>query len=89
QGHTGYVHSVAISPDGNHVVSGSGGKTIRVWDTETSGASDVPLQGHIGHVVSVAISSNRNYIVSVSSDQTRLWDMRTGKALGIHLQGHT
>ncbi|KIK32240.1 hypothetical protein CY34DRAFT_19183 [Suillus luteus UH-Slu-Lm8-n1] len=45
QGHTQWLYSLRSNFAGwNHVVSGSGGKTIRVWDTETSGASDVPLQ---------------------------------------------
>ncbi|KAG2123537.1 WD40-repeat-containing domain protein [Suillus cothurnatus] len=34
QGHTGDVLSVAISPDGKHIVSGSSDQTIRVWDLE-------------------------------------------------------
>jgi WD40 repeat protein len=34
-GHTSAVLSVSFSPDGKHVVSGSGDKTICIWDTET------------------------------------------------------
>ncbi|KAG2106691.1 uncharacterized protein F5147DRAFT_222258 [Suillus discolor] len=33
-GHVGSVLSVAISPDGKRIVSGSEDKTIRVWDVE-------------------------------------------------------
>jgi WD40 repeat protein len=32
RGHTDYVHSVAWSPDGTGLVSGSGDFTVRVWD---------------------------------------------------------
>ena len=31
--HRSYVTSVAFSPDGTKIVSGSGDKTIKVWDS--------------------------------------------------------
>jgi WD40 repeat protein len=34
-GHSGPVLSVAYSPDGKHVVSGSSDKTVKVWDSQT------------------------------------------------------
>ena len=33
QGHTDYVWSLAFSPDGQTLVSGSGDFTVRLWDT--------------------------------------------------------
>ena len=35
QGNTDCVSSVGFSPDGKHVVSGSGDKTVRVWSVES------------------------------------------------------
>jgi len=34
-GHAGAVNSVAISPDGKRVVSGSGDMTVKIWDVAT------------------------------------------------------
>ena len=41
QGHTGYVTSVAFSPDGRQLATGSYDKTARVWDLSTGKQSAV------------------------------------------------
>ena len=35
RGHSGWVLSVAYSPDGKHIVSGSQDETVKVWDSQT------------------------------------------------------
>ena len=35
KGHRGDVTSVAFTPDGRHVLSGSRDKLVKVWDVET------------------------------------------------------
>jgi len=43
--HSHYVMSVAFSPDGTKIVSGSVDKTIKVWDSGAPRASKSPLLG--------------------------------------------
>ncbi|KIM92953.1 hypothetical protein OIDMADRAFT_94684, partial [Oidiodendron maius Zn] len=55
EGHSGLVYSVAFSPDGTQIVSGSLNETVRLWDAAT-GAALRMLEGHLGFVYSVAFS---------------------------------
>ncbi|MFP6618289.1 MAG: hypothetical protein VB877_03005, partial [Pirellulaceae bacterium] len=72
-GHTGYVSSVAFSPDGKQIVSGSADSTLIIWDAE-SGQKVRTLNGHNNTVLSVAFSPDGKQIVSGSLDKTlRLW----------------
>jgi WD40 repeat protein len=43
--HSGEVYSVAFSPDGTKIVSGSRDGTIKVWDTGAPEPSKSPLLG--------------------------------------------
>ena len=39
EGHNGTVLSVAFSPDGTRIASGSGDETVRIWDVHSDPAS--------------------------------------------------
>ncbi len=43
--HSDVVRSVAFSPDGTKIVSGSKDKTIKVWDSGAPKSSKSPLLG--------------------------------------------
>ena len=78
RGHSHDVSAVAYSPDGTKIVSGSGDKTVRVWDAVT-GTLINTLQGHSEYVSAVAYSPDGTKIVSGSWDKTvRVWDAVTG-----------
>ncbi|RKU17680.1 hypothetical protein C6501_03530 [Candidatus Poribacteria bacterium] len=87
-GHTEGVLSVAFSPDGQMLASGSSDDTIRLWNVET-GTELRELTGHTSYVNSVAFSPDGQMLASGSWDETiRLWNVETGTELR-KLTGHT
>ncbi|KAF9937646.1 hypothetical protein BGZ65_001304, partial [Modicella reniformis] len=79
KGHCGTAFSVAYSPQGDLIVSGSDDNSVRLWDAET-GARRQVFTGHTACITSVAFSPQGKWIVSASNDKTvRIWDLETEK----------
>ncbi|MEG4349010.1 serine/threonine protein kinase [Microcoleus sp. LAD1_D3] len=80
-GHSSFVNSLAISPDGKILASGSWDKTIKIWDLESTELIGT-LTGHSDRVNSVAISYDGKMLVSGSSDETiKFWNLHSGDLL--------
>src|SRR5208283_3938953 len=82
---TGEVLSVAFSPDGRYVLTGSEDKTARLWDAAT-GQQIRTFEGHKDEVTSVAFSPDGQFVLTGSWDTTtHLWDAASGKQLAMLL----
>jgi WD40 repeat protein/serine/threonine protein kinase len=87
------VRSVAFSPDGRQLATGTGSwgadqaGAVKVWDAAT-GKELLALTGHSGPIYHVAFSPQGDYLASASGDRTaRVWDLTTGKSLCV-CKGH-
>lgn len=86
-GHTNIIYSVAFSPNGMVVASGSDDKTIKIFRVQ-NGQEIVTLNGHTNSVYAVAFSPDGELLASSSHDQTiKLWRMKDGKEIRT-LKGH-
>lgn len=88
EGHLHPITSVAFSPDGLCVLTGSRDMTAKIWDAET-GRQVLTLTGHEHVVQSVAYAPDGQRVVTGSLDNTaKLWDAGNGRVM-LTLKGHT
>lgn len=90
-GHKAKVTSLAFSPDGKTLISGSKDGTLRAWDT-LSGSQRFSRAAFMGPIRGLVFAENGRTLASVNTPglstfgtlQHRLWDIRTGSQLSMH-----
>lgn len=84
-GHAGNIYAVTYSPDGRTMASGSGDRTVKLWNTG-SGRELASLPGHNFTVHRVAFSADGKTLASATAHPSQptitLWDIATRKPLG-------
>jgi WD40 repeat protein len=91
-GHTSTVNSVAFSPDGRLLASGSDDGTIKLWEVATGNLVRT-LTGN-DPVGSIAFSPDGRFLAADSedagnyADNIQIWDVNTGQVVRT-LTGHT
>ncbi|MBN3959447.1 serine/threonine-protein kinase [Nostoc sp. NMS8] len=86
-GHAWAVLTVAFSPDGQILATGSDDNTIKLWEVNT-GQLIGTLVGHSWSVVAVAFTADGETLLSASCDKTvKLWRVSTAEEI-VTLSGH-
>ena len=81
-GHTRYVHSIAFSPDGQTIASGSLDTTIRLWDVATGKTIQQFKIPDNPRANGVAFNPDGQAIAVGNHGNTlHLWDVATGKTI--------
>lgn len=76
-GHEQDIYSLDFASDGRHIASGSGDRTIRLWDIQENQCI-LTLAIEDG-VTTVAISPDNRFVAAGSLDKSvRIWDTQTG-----------
>jgi WD40 repeat protein len=73
EGHADFVYDLVLTPDGQHIISGSGDQLVKVWSVATKSLLST-CRGHTHWILAVAAMPDGQRILSGSTDATvRVW----------------
>jgi len=79
EGHSESVRAVAVTPDGERLISGSDDKTLKVWNLHR-GELEQTFSGHSDWVIAVAVTPDGERVISGSGDTTlKVWNLHRGE----------
>jgi len=89
-GHKGAVRSVAYSPNGLLLASGSEDGMVRVWNTQTGGDALSTLQSGDGWVISLDFARNNEWVASgTQGGVVCIWNVTSDQSPHRRLIGHS
>ena len=92
-GHSARVVSIAFSPDGRLLATGSRDTSMRLWDAQSGELLSGPMVGDVvrgAHVFDVTFSPDSKVVATAVRDGTVcLWDTENHTAIGSPLTGHS
>ncbi len=86
--HKSEVFTLAFSPDGKMLLSGSYDGTIRAWDT-TTGKQHFTCREHLDGISDIATPKGENTLTSIDTMHTQIrhWDIDKGHQLSVSYLG--
>ncbi|KAG6554673.1 hypothetical protein Mapa_003691 [Marchantia paleacea] len=87
RGHRNAVYCAIFDRTGQHVITGSDDRLVKIWSTET-GLCLRSCRGHEGDITDLAVSSSNSLVASSSNDfSIRVWRLPDGFPISV-LRGH-
>lgn len=88
RGHRNAVYCAIFDRSGQHIITGSDDRLVKIWSTET-GFCLRSCRGHEGDITDLSVSSGNVLVASASNDFTiRVWRLPHGVPVSV-LRGHT
>jgi WD40 repeat protein len=73
-GHSDHIYTLAFSPDGRKLASGSGDTKVRIWDVPSE-REELCLHDHADFVYCVAFSPDGENLATIGRDSLKFWEL--------------